>query len=294
MARSEEVRALQQRITDEIFLALGLSKNGRLRRMFGWLFALPTGRFAEAFADADEAVGRGGMSAGCRVLLPKFSVELRQHGAEALPREGPLLIVSNHPGAYDSISLGACVQRPDLKIVAWATPFYRAMTRTHPWFIYASEDPTENMLSLRACIQHLQAGGALLTFGTGKIEPDPAFTGGAEEWIGRWSPSSEIMLRKVPAARLVVAIASGVLLPRFARSPLTRLRRDPIDQRRIGEFTQIITQLVNPAAVRPYVRLSFAAPLGVSELQAAAGERRLLPAIQARAARLLEEHLQGI
>src|SRR5512140_1665430 len=141
MVPTAQAQALQQRITDEIFLALGSSKTGRLRRAFGWLFDLPTRRFARMFAAADDEIGRSGMSGGCRSLLPEFSIRLQQRGAESLPSQGPLLVVSNHPGTYDSICLGSCVARPDLKIVVWEIPFYRALVNADRWFVYATADP---------------------------------------------------------------------------------------------------------------------------------------------------------
>ena len=55
MTAAEQVRILRERITDEIFLALGMSKTGILRRNLGWLFRLPTQRFASIFSSADQA-----------------------------------------------------------------------------------------------------------------------------------------------------------------------------------------------------------------------------------------------
>ena len=290
-ATPEQVSALQKRITDEIFWALGQSKTGLLRRLLGWVFYLPTHRFAQIFSAADAAIANGGMSAGCRRMLPELSIHLETRGAEALPAEGPLLIVSNHPGAYDSISLGSCVQRRDLKIMVWEIPFYRALTHANQWFIYVTNDSTNRMLGLRSAIQHLKSGGALLTFGTGIIEPDPAIASGTETAIEAWSPSVEVMVRKAPETRLCLAIASGVVAAKFAPSPLTRLRREPVDQRRIAEFTQVISQMISPRVVQPNVRLSFAPPVTIETLSAESGGGRLLPAIKARAQRLLQEHL---
>jgi hypothetical protein len=284
--------ALQQRITDEIFFALGFGKTGLMRRLFGWMFLLPTLRFARIFAGADAEIAQRGLSAGCRWILPSFSINLTVSGAENLPEKGPLLIVSNHPGAYDSVALGSCVLRPDLKIVVWETPFYHALTHADRWFIHAPPDPTGRMLALRACLEHLQGGGSLLLFGTGKIEPDPSLLPGADKAIEQWSTSVEVMLRKVPAAQLVCAIASGIMQPAFSHSPLTRIHKDPIDQRRLAEFMQVIWQLVFPKSFQPHIRLSFALPVTGADLWAANPGPRLLPAVQRRALALLEEHVQ--
>lgn len=55
MPDSSQIDQLRERITDEIFFALGFKKQGIMRRVFGRLFYLPTHRFARMFAEADEA-----------------------------------------------------------------------------------------------------------------------------------------------------------------------------------------------------------------------------------------------
>lgn len=290
MKNETSVDLLRERIIDEIFLALKLKSVGWHRRAFGPLLRLPTQRFAELFARADEAIRTGGMPAGCRVVVEGFDLRLETHGEEYLPDSGPLLIVSNHPGAYDSVSIGSHLRRSDLKIIAMVTPFYRAMTYADKWFIYATGDQAGRMLAIRNAVAHLQSGGALLQFGSGLIEPDPAIYPDTNNTLKDWSPSIEIMLRKAPETQIVLTAASGVLLKRFAKHPLTRLVRGGINQRRVAEFTQVITQLVNPASVTVETKISFAAPVGLEQLAAESGERRLMPAILERESRLLAEH----
>lgn len=284
---------MRERITDEIFFALGLPKQGWQRRAFGWLFRLPTARFGQLFGEADEAVGREGTQAGFRVVVSRLVADLQARGQENLPTRGGLIVVANHPGAYDSICIGSYIARLDLKIILSDTNFYRAAPNALQHFILVPDDANGRMLALRSAVEHLQSGGALLQFGSGLIEPDPAYAAGAEQALADWSPSLEIMLRKAPETQLVLTIASGVLLPRFARHPLPRLMRKPIDQRRLAEFMQVIQQLIFPRSVRATVRLSFAPPVSVPELAAEGGGRRLMPAIQARAAKLLAEHMRA-
>ena len=293
MASKQQIDQLRERITDEIFLALGLSKNGFLRRTFGRLFYSPTNRFAGIFARADEAIGLGGMASGCKSVVEDFSIQVQARGVEKIPAEGPLLVVSNHPGAYDSVCLGSFIPRKDLKILVWETPFYHAMQNANKWFVYANGEVERRMVALREAIQHLQNGGALLQFGSGTIEPDPSIIPHTEISLNNWSSSLEIMLRKAEDTRLVLAVASGVLLKKFAANPLTLLRRRPIDRRRIAEVVQIIQQLLWLNSVQIKASLSFAPPISVDELAAESGGRRLMPAVLERAQALLEDHLQA-
>jgi hypothetical protein len=290
MAVKATVSAMRERITDEIFMALGLKKTGWLRKTFGWAFYPPAQRFATLFSRADEATAREGLPGGGRSLVRDLRIDLSTRGLEQIPQSGPLVIVSNHPGAYDSAALSACIPRADLKIIVYETGFYHVLAHINQWLIHASEDPGKGMVALRQAIQHLRAGGALLQFGTGLIDPDPATLPGAEQALQIWSPSLEIMLRRAPETQVVLAIASGVLLGKFAHHPLTRLRREPMARRRLAEFLQIMQQLVAPGSVKARAQLSFATPVSVEQLAKEAEGRRLMPAVLERACRLLAEH----
>ena len=153
-------------------------------------------------------------------LARSLEVSVSARGLEQIPADGPLLIVSNHPGAYDSAVLCSCIPRPDLKIIVSDVPFYRAFPNISRQMIFVPADPPGRMLALRSAVEHLQDGGAILQFGTGKIDPDPEVQPGAESALADWLPSIELMLRKAPLTKLVLAIASGVVQRRFVDHPL--------------------------------------------------------------------------
>jgi hypothetical protein len=200
------------------------------------------------------------------------------------------MVVSNHPGAYDSVAITASISRRDLKILVADTSFYHTLPNISEQLIFAKNDLSSRMLSIRQAIRHLQNGGALLQFGSGTIDPDPAVEAGAEEYLRKWSPSLEIMLRKASETQVVLSIASGVLLQRFANHPLARIRRQPLKRRRMAEFMQVIQQLLKPESVQAQACLSFSSPVSVSALAAESGGGPLLPVLQRRARKLLAEH----
>ena len=114
--------------------------------------------------------------------------------------DGPLLVVSNHPGAFDSVAILSCIPREDVKVLLSDVPFTRAFTSARRYFIYVPPDASGRMTTLRASIDHLKSGGALLIFAHGDVEPDPEVSPGADESIQDWSRSIEIMLGEVPNA----------------------------------------------------------------------------------------------
>ena len=281
---------LQQHILDEFPKTFGTARDGMFRRLCGAVFALPTGRFGRLFAAADREVGRAGLGSGCGRLLSGVGVRAASRGTGNLPAEGPLLVVANHPGAYDSLALASCIRRRDLKIVLREIPFFRALPNASRCFLYATFEPISSMVALRATIRHLQDGGSVLLFGTGTIEPDPALGPGAIAALGRWKRSIEIIMRRVPALKLVPAAVSGVLVPAFVNNPLRLVRQKPSDRRRVTEYLQVITQLLFPRWFSMTVKMSFAPPVTAEELSRESEGGRLMPAILARERRVLEEH----
>jgi len=201
------------------------------------------------------------------------------------------MILSNHPGAYDSVAIGSLVPRKDFSIIVGEIPLYYALEKASPHLIYAppARDTAGRMVTLRKAVEHLKEGGSLLQFGGGTIEPDPAVQPGAAEWFSRWSGSVEIMLRKAPETQVVFTIASGVLLKRFFNHPLARLRSHPVARRRLAEFMQVLQQFTFPKTVQAVPRLHFSEPLPAAQLLAEAGKGRLMPVVIERIRAQLKE-----
>jgi hypothetical protein len=287
---SHAVPAYRARITDEIVRSMGLDPSGFGRRLLGPLFRIPAGRFARIIARADEAIRSSGLPGGARSVLRDLGLEPVVWGAGGIPAEGPLIIASNHPGAYDSLALMASVPRPDLKVILSDVGFTRAFEAGRRHFVYALNTPAGRARAMRESLRHLQAGGALLIYPHTEVEPDPETSPGAAEEFGAWSRSLEIMVRRIPGTRLQVAVASGILLPRFVGSRLVRIRRDPAKRQKMAEFLQVSWQMVFPRRVRPKIHLSFAAPAGAAEL-AADG---VMPSVLRISRRLLESHLAAV
>ena len=96
-----------------------------------------------------------------------------------------------------------------------------------------------------------------MIFAHGEVEPDPEFMPGSMESITNWSPSIEIMLRKVPQTRVVLAITSGVFLANFIHHPLTRIRHKPAARQKLAEFLQVMHQLTVKTSEKAKVHISF-------------------------------------
>jgi hypothetical protein len=289
-ADRRHVAVYRNRIVDEIVRAMGFSPAGAGRRLLGPLFQLPAGRFARVIARADDETRASGLPGGARSILRALGLEPVVWGAESVPAAGPLVVASNHPGAYDSLALMAAIRRPDLKVVISDVGLTRAFVAAGRHFVYAPNTAAGRAQALRDSLRHVGAGGALLIYPHTEVEPDPERSPGAAEALAEWSRSLELILRRVPGTRLQAAIASGVLLPRFIDSPFVKIRQGPAARQKLAEFLQVSWQMVFPRRVRPLVHLSFAAPVAASDL-AAAG---VMPAVLGITRRLLESHLAAV
>ncbi len=290
-AYDTQVALLQNRITDEIFFAIGLPRGGILRRVFGSLFYAPAHRFGQIAANFENATTIGGLGAGACQIMRDFRLTATTRGVENIPPVGPVLIIANHPGSYDSAVITANVPRPDLTLVVSDVGFTRALAAASSHFIYVSTDMTERMDAIRQMVHRLQNGGAVLLFARGDVEPDPSFMDGAADTIALWSRSIEILLRKVPQTRLVVEISSGVILPKFMNNPITRMRRMLYHQQKLAEMLQMFQQLLFPKSVQPIdVHISFSQPVPATDL----AQAEIMPAVISLARAALEQHVQWI
>jgi hypothetical protein len=286
-SETAQAAVYREKIINEICYALGVSRHGLTRRLLGPLFKYPANRLGRIAARADNEVGISGLSGGARRILPDLSLNPSARGAGDIPVDGPLLVVSNHPGGFDSVAILSCIPRPDLKVVLSDVPFTRAFSAARPYFIYVPPDVLGSTTTLRASIDHLKSGGALLTFAYGDVEPDPELSGGSAESFQDWSRSIEIMLREVPNAWLQVAIISGVQTPKLMRSPILKIRKTAPQRQKLAEVLQIIRQIIFPSGVRTNVHISFAKPIQATEL--AKGE--CMSSVIQIACELLEDHM---
>jgi hypothetical protein len=281
---------LRERIIDEIIYAFGGKRNGWLQKILTPLARIPARHFGNIAADFYELVNRLGISAGAKVTLPRFNHTVTVRGDNRIPRQGPLLIASNHPGGLDSLGIVSCIPRNDLKALVTDIKFMRLFDIQQRYFLYVSFETMGGMVALRGAIDHLRSGGALLVFAHGEVEPEPEYLAGARAAINDWSPSLEIMLRKTPETRFQIVSSSGAVTPRFLKSPITHLRKKPERRQKLAEFLQVLQSLLLPKSTPVNLHFTFSEPIATSEL----GQGRWMPDIIHRAQMQMDEHLSWI
>jgi hypothetical protein len=292
--KDQEIQVLSRYLIDEIIMAFGLKKTIGTRRVFNFLLNRVTTSLSTICVLTDRKIATDGFPAATGWMASHWVRQVTTRGSETVPSEGPLLIVSNHVGAYDILVVPSQINRRDIKIIASDTPFFKRLPNASQHMIYASDELRNRMAAARQGLAHLQGGGALLLFGTGLIDPDPAIYPYAEAEIVNWSPSIDLFLGKVPEAQVVISIVSGIVMSKWAHSPLTWLRRVEWQKRRIAEYGQVISQLLFPGKPNISPSMTFAPPVTVEILHRESGSDHLLPAIIARGQMLLKDHVAWI
>ncbi len=257
--REERVEVLARVCAEDLISAFGLGGlgPGAIRSLLQLLSSVPARRLAQQVATYDDIVGEAGLPAGGSWALEQMAREVVVEGREGVPREGSLLVVSNHPGLADAVALFAAMPREDLRVIAAERPFLSALPNTSKALIPVPDNPNGRSRAARAAARHLRAGGAVITFPGGRIEPDPAVLPGAVEALGAWSGSVDLFARLVPGLAVVPAVVSGVISPTALRNPLALVRTNPRDR----QWLSATLQMLVPALRDVTTRVEFGPPL---------------------------------
>jgi len=288
--KANQTAALRRQITDEVVWALGFKADSWQRKFLGPIFWWPANRFAGIMTRVNRQIAEDGFTAAAQELVRPFVESMDVRGAASIPASGPVLIASNHPGAYDVACISASANRDDLKIIASTVPFMDHLPHLDEHLIPVTREAHQGMRGVRQAIRHLKEGGALLIFPSGIVDPDPDLLPGAREALENWSNSIQLMLRRAPDSQLVVTIASSVLSAGWLKSPITRLQKEVWRQRKLAEFFQLMQQILFPGSLKLRPRISFAQPVLASELLSQAGEEGAQQLIVQRAQALLLAH----
>lgn len=289
-----EIRILSDALILEIVNAIGLPKTEQMGQLFRPIFHKPADRLATIGATADRMIATQGFSAAATWMLTNWCSRVTTHRTDTIPPTGPLLVISNHAGSYDTFVIASQLGREDMKLISSDVPFLKNLPNATAHTIFLSENTQDRMTAARIGMRHLKEGGALLLYGTGLIDPDPEVYPDSEAWIEKWLPSIDLFLRIAPDVKVVLSIVSGVVARRWAHHPVTRIMRIDWQQRRLAEFSQVIQQLLFPGRLYLQPHISFSPPISVDELRHESQGDRLLPAVIARGKNLLADHIAWI
>jgi hypothetical protein len=285
------VNVLRESITDEACKAIGFKSGSWQWRIFSGLFWVPAQRFSKMAAEFDNHIEKDGVTAALRWMVPRFASKVEVYGAENIPADGPLLVVSNHPGAFDGIVILAQFHRDDIKMIVSDVIFTRGLQAGSKHMIYSSgDDAMERMNAVRQSVRHLQRNGLLMLFPTGLVDPDPSFMPGAEQALEGWSASLEYFVRKVPETRILPTIISGVIAPKYLNNPLARRQRTVRSRQKVAEYLEMAQLMIVQRDLGLTPQISFGRTFSLAEQAGSVQQADFMQTIVAEARKLLSEH----
>ncbi|MEM7738243.1 MAG: 1-acyl-sn-glycerol-3-phosphate acyltransferase [Deinococcota bacterium] len=240
---------------DDFYRALGLSSTSVVGRLLkSWVRQMATA-FSKQLIHFDKQIACVDLQAAAYELLNHYSNPATDfaRGSQHIPHQGPLIIAANHPGLADALALLASIPRDDLIIVAAQRPLLMALPNLAGKLVYVAEGSRQDAL-LRQLVRHLRAGGCVLLFPAGGIEPDPARDhDAAKASLSTWSRSPELLLKLVPDAVMVVGIVREVVHPKLVNHPLTYL--NPRDRAWLAACLQVLLRRYHTLPVEVRYRI---------------------------------------
>ncbi len=286
-----DVDVINKILFDQLLNVMGMKRPNWFSKILFLILAKPVKRMSTMLVELDRNIAEKGFNQAMIRFKDYFVTNVDVRGAENVPEQGPLLLICNHPAAYDVIIMAACIRRDDLKALASDIDLIQKLPNIANHIIPVPYQISSRLQTVRASINHLKSGGALLIFPRGDVEPDPTISPGAEQSLNGWSPSLELFLRKVPQSISTVVIASGILSKRWFKSPLIRLWKKYEQRQKVAEIFQIAAQLITGKMPKSTPTVSFSTPLTIDQLGGEnAPEGTLLSAIIEQARTLLADH----
>lgn len=265
LSRAERLRLLTRCNVDDLLTGFALPTWAE--RTLAVVARVPARRFAHVLVAYDDLVAHSGMVAGAEHLLTGFTRTVRVAGAHHIPASGPLLVVANHPGLVDAMALvRALGVRRDLRILAIDRDLLRALPAVSSHLMYVDPARGGRADLIRRTVAHLRAGGAVLTFPAGRIEPDPAIHRvDAVNALAEWGGSTGMFVRLAPGTRVLPVVVGGVISRRARDHRLARTR-----ERRDRDWRAATLQILWPPYRDTATTLHIGEPIDVDQYTPAA------------------------
>ena len=290
-AATPSIEDTSEALFSQLMNVMGFQHPNLVTRSLRPFFHTPIQRMSRLLVELNLNIARDGWNPAVNQFTNQLVSTRVLHGEKTIPAQGALMVICNHPAAYDVAILAAAIRRNDLKILTSDIPIIQMFPDIADHCIPVYYDIARRVQTIRSAILHLNNDGAILLFPRGNVEPDPQVSPGAEASLEGWSASIELFLRRVHKTVTVVAIASGMLSKGWFKNPIINCWRTYEQRQKVAEIFQIASQLLFGKAPRATPVVRFASPLSIAELGGVNAQKgALLASLKAQARSLLREH----
>lgn len=287
---SDQKDSLTRIIMADVLRSANLGRRKLIAGLINFAGQPAAGWLADLLARIDRQLADSSITETANQAIHAFSDGLQIIKQEAIPQSGPLLVVSNHPGLGDILGILASLERKDVKIVAQRKEFMRVLGNINRFMLPIDEVYSLKFETIRQIIQPLRDGMAVIIFPAGNLEPDPALMTGAAESLESWSESIGVFLNKVPEARLLPILVSGVLTPKAWKSRFARLGRTQKRRHQLAMAAEFIMQrLSKKEDWKQPLRIDVGIAVAAKELDPNLDPRHLTAAVRNEMLKLLEQ-----
>jgi hypothetical protein len=194
-----------------------------LRNMLETAMRIPARRITQTILEYDASVHHSNLHDASDWFLKAFNTQVHALYVERIPRAGPVLFVSNHPGMTDAMAIFATMPRYDVKAVAKINPILSVLQGIKRHIIFVESNLSARITTFRAIRHQLNAGGAVLLYPAGEIEPDPALHQNGADTLAHWSTSLALFVKHVPQLQIIPVTVGGVISQTALSNPLVKV-----------------------------------------------------------------------
>jgi 1-acyl-sn-glycerol-3-phosphate acyltransferase len=297
MDEAERLRQFHAVCRRDLVQLAGVQHSWLLRNALQLFMARQLRQFSENLADFNQRLDTHGLAHAAVDICLRYNGQVAANGVHLIPEAGPLLLVSNHPGMFDTLAIYATLPRPDIKALARPQPLLGLMEALAPNLLLLPDEGPGRSGSLREVLRVLREGTPLLIFPAGHLEPEPVLLGqhgpGTQfptEPFQPWSAGIGTMVRMAARQGIPLRVVPTSIVGALSTStwrwfgPLIRRRPDL----RTREDLVAVLQVAFPSLGPTTIRVTYGQPIDAAAL---ATEEPDAEAITARIQRLVRRQL---
>ena len=89
----------------QILSVMGMKHTNLISRFLFFLLSKPIKRMSGILVELDQNIAKNGWFSAINQFKRHFVNNFETNGAETIPKQGPIMVVCNHPAAYDIVLL---------------------------------------------------------------------------------------------------------------------------------------------------------------------------------------------